>query len=124
MPFGSDFPFAYRFLETSQRDCKDLRSDMLAFSTVMSTVFGLILATSAAVFYWVSVCFGYWHITLASDPRDFPRKSGGFSLSQRSRLTLGPCSGPSERLWIVFALSLHLLRLLAVCDAVGHPGIQ
>lgn len=46
---------------------------MLAYSTVLSTVFGLVLATSSAIFYWVSVCMGYWHVTLASDPRDFPR---------------------------------------------------
>ena len=53
MPFDSDFPFAFRFDETSQRDCKDLRNDMLAWSTVMSTLFGLILRASSGVFFWV-----------------------------------------------------------------------
>lgn len=79
--FPSEFPFAFRFNETSQTDCRDLRNDMLIYDTVMSTAFGLLLRTSAALFYWVSVCFGFWHVTLASDPRSFPRKLG-YALKQ------------------------------------------
>ena len=96
---------------------------MLAFSTVMSTVFGLVLAASAAVFYWVSVCFGFWHITLASDPRDFPRTFRSKRRKTQFELTY-PCSGPRGRLWLVLALSIHLLRVLAIRNAMGHSCLQ
>jgi hypothetical protein len=51
--FDSEFPFAYRFSPTSQKDCKDLRDDMLAFSAVMSAAFGILIRATAGVFYWV-----------------------------------------------------------------------
>jgi hypothetical protein len=51
--FPSEFPFAYRFNTTSQKDCRDLRDDMLAFDAVMSAAFGLLLRTTSGVFYWV-----------------------------------------------------------------------
>lgn len=75
--FDSEFPFAYRFVDTSQKDCRDLRDDILIYNTVMSTAFGLLVRASAGVFYWVSVCFGFWHVTLASDPREFPPDLAG-----------------------------------------------
>lgn len=53
VPFNSDFPFAYRFLESSQRNCRDLRNDMLIFETIMSAAFGILIRASAGVFYWV-----------------------------------------------------------------------
>lgn len=106
VPFNSEFPFAFRFLPSSQKDCRDLRDDILIYNTIMSTAFGLLVRASAGVFYWVrwvssfslsvvcsasvgplpdtsavvcsfpicSVCFGFWHVTLASDPRSFPRE--------------------------------------------------
>lgn len=35
-----------------------------------------------------SVCFGFWHVTLASDPRSFPRKSSAATHHQRIRAVL------------------------------------
>ena len=73
--FPGTFPFAFRFLPVSQTDCKDLRNGILIWDVVMSAVFGFVVRASAGVWYWVAVCFGFWQVTLASDPRDFPRAS-------------------------------------------------
>ena len=67
--FPSEFPFAWRFNETSQANCKDLSTDILAWDTVMSALFGLVLATSAGIFYWVRYVLisvlGRWEISIS-----------------------------------------------------------
>lgn len=126
--FPSEFPFAFRFEPTSQTDCRDLRNDMLIFETIMSAAFGLLFRTSAGIFYWVSVCFGYWHITLASDPREFPRRSPHHRASHLISLHLADCGYCSSRPGRCFrdipSYALHLLRLLQGSLSMGLARLQ
>lgn len=45
-----------------------------------------------------SVCFGFWHVTLASDPRSFPRK-----------------------LWMLYFTTMHR-SLLILCHCLHQPS--
>ncbi|GAA5885210.1 hypothetical protein JCM6882_009519, partial [Rhodosporidiobolus microsporus] len=71
--FEAAFPSSYRFVEgVDQGGCQDLRDDILGFDVAMSVIFSALVRPAPKAFYWTLFCFGFWHITLASDPSAMP----------------------------------------------------
>jgi hypothetical protein len=104
--FATEFPSSYRFDDSvSQKDCQDLRDQILGMNVAMSTIFSFVIRfvlhspsgrsvssldrsrPAASIFYWVLFCMGFWHVVLVSDPNSTPRTSR-FDFDKDVRLIL------------------------------------
>lgn len=73
--FDSLFPSSFRFDQVAAKgDCTDRRSNAYILNVILSAFVGFVLRPKRIVWFWTLVCIGYWHITFASEPRDYPRK--------------------------------------------------
>jgi hypothetical protein len=75
--FDAAFPVAYRFEAVQgQTDCTDRRWQGYVFNALMTAVVGFVLRPKRIVWFWTLACVGFWHITLVSEPRDYPPPIG------------------------------------------------
>ncbi|KAI3489057.1 hypothetical protein L1887_46815 [Cichorium endivia] len=75
--FDAAFPVAYRFEAVQgQTDCTDRRWQGYVVNALMTAVVGFVLRPKRIVWFWTLACVGFWHITLVSEPRDYPPPIG------------------------------------------------
>ncbi|KAN0060606.1 hypothetical protein ACQY0O_007264 [Thecaphora frezii] len=75
--FDGTFPSSFRFEPTSEPvDCTDRRGQMYALNAIMSAFVGFVLRPRRIVWFWTLACLGFWHVNMASEPRDYPPPIG------------------------------------------------
>ncbi|EPQ30269.1 uncharacterized protein PFL1_02385 [Pseudozyma flocculosa PF-1] len=75
--FDGTFPSSFRFEATSEAvDCTDRRWRLYALDVVLSAFVGLVLRPKRMVWFWTLACLGFWHVNMASEPRDYPPPVG------------------------------------------------
>ncbi|THH06945.1 hypothetical protein EW145_g3726 [Phellinidium pouzarii] len=72
-PFPTVFPLSLRYGSTSPfSHCSDLRNYALAFNIIVTALLFLLLMPRPIFLYWSLVCIGFWHVSLFSQPQDYP----------------------------------------------------
>ncbi|KAI5123553.1 hypothetical protein M0805_003372 [Coniferiporia weirii] len=72
-PFPTVFPLSFRYgLNTSLSHCADLRDYALAFNIIVTALLFILLRPKPIILYWSLICIGFWHVSLFSQPQDYP----------------------------------------------------
>lgn len=71
--FPTIFPLSFVFSSGSPfSHCTDLRDYALVLNILVTAFLFLVLRPKPIFLYWCLVCIGFWHVTLFSQPRDYP----------------------------------------------------
>ncbi|KAH8120209.1 LCCL domain-containing protein [Phellopilus nigrolimitatus] len=72
-PFPTVFPLSFQFGSGAPfSDCTDLRNYALAFNVIVTALLFLVLRPRPIFLYWCLVCIGFWHVSLFSQPQNYP----------------------------------------------------
>ena len=67
--FDTYFPSTYVLDRSTGTNCRDLKYPIMAFNIVMLFALAILFRVRAIELFWISICVGFWHITLTRGPR-------------------------------------------------------